>query len=215
MGWFIALGVLLLIALIPVGVRFFYNDAGAGIFLLMGPIPIKISLDKKQKDKKQQEKKPQKAQKAAGGSNSQKGGKLSDFLPIIETFIDFLTDFRRKLVVSRLDAKLILGGDDPCDLAITYGSAQAVMANLIALLENSFRIKKRDVEVECDFTSSSTTISFLAVLNMPVSLLLWLLGRYGIRVLRQYLSIHKKHKGGVKYESKTSQYVRKHHRKNP
>ncbi len=215
MGWLIALGVVTLIALIPVGVRFFYNEIGAGIFLQIGPIPIKLKLEKKQKGKQSKEESPQKSQKSGGKANKQNGGKLSDFLPIIETFLDFLSDFRRKLVVSRLDAKLILGGEDPCDLAIAYGSAQAVMANLIALLENNFRIKKRDVEVECDFTSESTTISFLAVLNMPVSLLLWLLCRYGIRVLRQYLSIHKKHKGGVKYESKTSQYVRKYHRKNP
>ena len=214
MGWLIALGIVVLIALIPVGIRFFYNDAGSEIFLLIGPVPVKLKLQKKQKDKGSKEETKKKSQKPAGKSGGQKGGKLSDFLPIVETFLDFLSDFRRKLVVTRLNAKLIMGGDDPCDLAISYGSAQAIMANLIAVLENSFRIKRRNVEVECDFTSTSTTIAFDAVIHMPLSLLLWLVGRHGTKALRQYFSIHKKHKGGVKYESKTSQYVRKYHRKN-
>ena len=215
MGWIIALGVVALVALIPVGVRYFYNDTGTGIFLLFGPVPVKLKFEKKQKGEKSKESPKKNPEKGGGKPAGQKGGKLSDFLPIIETFLDFLSDFRRKLVVTRLNAKLVMGGDDPCDLALAYGSAQAVMANLIALLENSFRIKRRNVEVQCDFTSTATTITFDAVVNMPLSLLLWIVGRHGIKALRQYFSIHKKHKGGVKYESKTSQYVRKYHRKNP
>ena len=215
MGWLIALGVAALVALIPVGVRYFYNHTGTGIFLLIGPVPVKLKFEKKQKGEKSKESPKKNPEKGGGKPAGQKGGKLSDFLPIIETFLDFLSDFRRKLVVTRLNAELVMGGEDPCDLAIAYGSAQAVMANLIALLESSFRIKRRNVEVQCDFTSTATTITFDAVVNMPLSLLLWIVGKHGIKALRQYFSIHKKHKGGVKYESKTSQYVRKYHRKNP
>lgn len=214
MGWLIALGVLLLLALMPLGVRFAYDDSGADLRLLVGPFPAKLTFGGKKKEKKQK-KQPKEKTGTSGKGTSKSGGSLTDFLPLLDTFLDLLSDFRRKLRIRSLRARLILGGDDPCDLAISYGSAQAALGNLIALLENSFVIQKRDVEVECDFTSEKTTITFYAVLVMPLYRLLWLVLRYGIQALRQYLAIHNQHKGGAKNESKTSQYVRKYHRKNP
>jgi hypothetical protein len=64
-------------------------------------------------------------------------------------------------------------------------------------LERFLVIKKRDVEVECDFTASETTI--LARLDLTITLgrILSLAVRYAIRALREFIKINQKRKGGA------------------
>ena len=116
----------------------------------------------------------------------------------------FLGDFRRKLRLDNLRVKLIMAADDPCDLAVNYGRTWAAVGNLLPQLERIFVIKKRDIEVACDFTASETLI--IARLDVTITLgrLLALVFGYAIRALIQFLKIMKKRKGGAQNESKTS-----------
>ena len=99
--------------------------------------------------------------------------------------------------INHLRLKLILAGDDPCDLAVNYGRAWAAMGNLLPMLERVFHIGKRDCEVECDFTAQETMVVF----RMDVTLLVWQavsLGLvYGVRFLKELLIFKKKRKGGA------------------
>ena len=97
-----------------------------------------------------------------------------------------------------MELKLILAGDDPCDLAVNYGKAWAALGNLMPQLERVFIIKKRDLEVECDFTADQTLVFARLDLTITLGRLLHLIVVYGIRLLRQYLSIVKTRKGGAK-----------------
>lgn len=108
-----------------------------------------------------------------------------------------MNGFRKKLRIKRLELKLIMAGDDPCDLAIHYGRANAAMGNLLPQLEKCFVIKKRDIEVECDFEASQTVIIARADITITLGWLLVLVVRYGIRALKQYLTIQKSRKGGA------------------
>ena len=126
-----------------------------------------------------------------------KGGSILDFLPLVQVALDFLGEFRRKLRVNRLELKLILAADDPCDLAVNYGRAWAAVGNLFPLLERAFVIKKRDVEVECDFTSEETLVIARLDLTITLGRLLSLAVRYGIRALREFLKIKNIRKGGA------------------
>ncbi len=94
-----------------------------------------------------------------------------------------------------MELKLIMAGDDPCDLAVNYGKAWAAVGNILPRLEAIFVIKKRNVEVECDFTASETTIYVLADITMTLGRLLGIAVKYGIRALRAYLRLRKKRKG--------------------
>ena len=125
------------------------------------------------------------------------GGSWTDFLPLVKTALDFLGDFRRKLRVKVLDLKLILGGDDPCDLAVNYGKAWAAVGNLMPQLERFLVIKKRNVEVECDFTASETLVDARLDISITLGRLLALVVRYAIRALKEFLTIKKKRKGGA------------------
>ena len=112
--------------------------------------------------------------------------------------LDFLGDFFcRKLRVNVLKLKLILAGDDPCDLAVNYGRAWAALGNLVPQLERFFVIQKRDMQVECDFTADKTLIDAQLDLTITLGRLLGLGVRYGTRVLREFLKIVKLKKGGA------------------
>ena len=120
------------------------------------------------------------------------------FLPLVEKVLDFLDAFRRKLRVNHLEMKLILAGSDPGDLAENYGKAWAVLGNMMPLLENVFVIKKRDLEVECDFLADSTLITARLDITITIGRVISLLVVQGLPALREFLKLMNKRKGGAK-----------------
>lgn len=205
MGWLIVLGIAALLAVLPLGVRVRYDCDGAVVKVLAGPVRILIyPRPKKEKPKKEgkklAEKKPkQKTGKSAAEASEKKksGGSLTDFLPLVKLALELLNDFRRKLRVDYLELKLVLAGDDPCDLAVNYGRAWAALGNLLPRLERVLVIRKRDLNVECDFTADSTLVTAGLDITITLGRLMALALRYGIRALKEYLSISKKRKGGA------------------
>ena len=203
MGWLIALGILVLLAITPVGVLAGYNADGILLRIVAGPVKITI-LPSRKKEKKPKEKapkpkkeKPVKPKNAASAAKKEeKGGSVLDFLPLLQIVFDFLGEFRRKLRVDRLELKLILAGGDPATLGINYGKAWAAVGNLMPQLERFFVIKKRDVEVECDFTGSQTLIIARLQITITIGRIVSMAVRYAIRALREYLKIVNKRKGG-------------------
>lgn len=199
MGWLIALGVLTVLAILPVGVRALYNTQGPWAWLLIGPLRFRLYPGKKKDKKAKKEPEPEEKKLPQGKPGDKKtGGSWKDFVPLVQTILDFLGDLRRKLRVRRLEMKLILAGDDPCDLAVNYGKAWAALGNLMPHLEKLFVIKKRDLEVACDFTSDQTLIYARMDVTITLGRLVVLVSVYGIRAVRQYLNIMKTRKGGAK-----------------
>lgn len=213
MGWLITLGIVLLLAVLPIGVRIRYNSEGIVLKILAGPVKITL-LPRTTKKKKEKKKKETKAAKEPAEENlpkppqppkqpkekkpkAEKGGSLLDFLPLVKTALDFLGDFRRKLRLDNLYLRLILAGDDPCDLAVNYGRAWAAVGNLLPQLEKWFVIKKRDIEVECDFETSQTLVIAHLDLTITLGRLLAAVVRFAVRALIEYLKFRKKRKGGA------------------
>lgn len=203
MGWLITLGILILLAILPLGAAVRYNSEGLVLKLIAGPLRIGI-LPKQKKEPKEEIKEPKKKKAKAkkpvekpADKPEEKGGPVTDFLPIVQTVLQLLNSFRKKLRIKRLEMKLILAGDDPCDLAVNYGKAWAALGNLMPQLERCFVIKKRDLEVECDFESSETRIIARADVTITLGWLLGILVWYGVRAVKQYLQINNKRKGGA------------------
>lgn len=213
MGWWIALGVLALLAALPLGASVSYDSGGLLARIIAGPVkitlfprPKKEKKEKKQEAPKQapaqpQEQPPQNpnppVQPKSDAPKEKKGGSWTDFLPLVKTALDLLGDFRRKMRLDHLELKLILAGDDPCDLAVNYGRAWAAVGNLMPQLERLFVIKKRDVEVECDFTASETLVTARLDITITLGRLIGLAVRYGVRAVKEFLTIRKKRKGGA------------------
>ena len=200
MGWLIALGVLILLGCQPLGVSAIYNADGAIAKLIAGPIRIMLyPWEKKEKEKHAKDEKPKESPKqAVAPKEEKKGGSFTDFLPLFKVATDFLRDIRRKIRIKRLEMLLCMAGGDPCDLGINYGRAWAAVGNLMPQLERLFVIKKRDIQVQCDFTGSKTTIYVRADITITLGRLLGLVFRYGWRALKEYLKITNKGKGGAK-----------------
>lgn len=198
MGWLIALAVVALIAVIPIGVSARYDEGGPLVRLIAGPFRVTVVPGKKKgKNPKQPKQKEEKPAKLSSGGTAAKGGSLTDFLPLVQVVWDFLGDFGRKLRINRLELNLILAGEDPCDLAINYGKANAALGGLISQLERFFVIKKRDMQVQCDFLADKTLIFVRADLTITIGRLFHLGIRHGIRGLRELINIMKLRKGGA------------------
>ena len=183
MGIWIAGAILLALAVLPLGVRIRYNDAGFVLKVIAGPLKITVIPGRKKPKKQKVKQKKQKAVQTAESAGSEerppqppkaqpeqkeRGGSLTRFLPLVKLGLKFLGDFRRKLRLDNLYLRLILAGDDPCDLAVNYGRIWAAVGNLMPQLERLFVIRKRDIQVECDFASAETTV----VVHLDVSITL-------------------------------------------
>ena len=196
MIWLIVLAVLTAIAWLPLGVTASYHDGGAKAELIVGPvrIPLYPAQKKKPKEKEKQEKPAVQQTKPV---STPKGGSLADFVPLAKTALTLLGDLRKKLRVDLLVLKLTLAGGDPSDLGTNYGKACAAMGNLWPILEKLFVIKKRDVGIQCDFEAEETVIAARIDLTITIGRLLHLVVRYGVRALREYLTLLNKRKGGA------------------
>lgn len=199
MGWLIALAVLTGLAVLPLGISAIYDAGGAVARVIVGPIRFKIYPAGEKKTKKTKKEKPKKEKPSAGKSSAaaKKGGSITDFLPLVDIVLDFVRGFFRKLRVNRLELKVILAGDDPSDLGLNYGRAWSALGSLVPVLEENLVIKKRDMEVECDFTADTTTVYARADLTITLGRLLALVFRHGIHAVSEFFKINKTRKGGA------------------
>ncbi len=222
MGWLIALGILALLAAVPLGISLRYDAGGADARLRIGFLRIRLYPRPQKEEKKSSNmppetvKRPREPEKEepkedkpispstepSPGENQPDeeeatGGSWRDFLPLMKVALDFLGDLRRKLRVNFLRLRLILAGEDPCDLAVNYGRTWAAVGNLLPQLERLLVIKKRDVEVECDFSASETRVIARADITITLGRLLALAVPYGIRALKEYWNLKNHRKGGV------------------
>ena len=214
MGIWITLGVLTLLAILPLGVRILYDENGPVVKVILGPARITVYPGRK-KDKKPKEKKKKKAENgqskpeeaalpkppqpppAPKSEKKASGGSLTDFLPFVKLGLDFLGDLRRKIRLKELYLRLILASSDPCDLAINYGKTWTAVGSLMPALEQWFVIKKRDVEVECDFTASETKVIARLEITLTLGRLLTLVAVYAFRGLKEFIQFRNNRKGGA------------------
>ena len=216
MGWLIAAGVVTLLAVLPLGVFVRYDEAGPLVRIVAGPVKFTVfpmpQKKKKEKKKKEPEKKadpssaeenlpqppkPPEKKREDKPKEEKKGGSITDFIPFVKLAVNFLGDFRRKLRMNELFLRLTLASSDPCDLAVNYGKTWAAVGNLMPALERWFVIKKRDVEVQCDFTASATLVNARLELTITLGRLLALIFVYAFRALKEYLHFKKIRKGGA------------------
>ena len=198
MGWLIALAVVIGLAVLPLGISAKYDTDGARIRLIAGPVRVTLYPGKK-KEKKPSKKKADKpqAKRLETESDEKKGGSATDFIPLAKIAWNLLCDFRRKLRIKRLEMKVMLAGSDPCDLAVNYGRACAALGGLEPQLDRFFVIRKKDLQVACDFVEEKTKVYARLDLTITLGRLLALSVRYGWRALRAFIKINNKRKGGV------------------
>ena len=204
MGWLAALGILLILGMIPIGASLRYREESFLLQLKIAGIPISLDLTSHKEKKEKPPKVPKDPSDSLQNPNAPKSKKkkpgikalYEKFEPFIRLAMEFLGDLRRRLILDRVDCDLVLAGSDPCDLAILYGNTWAAMGNVISILERLFTIRSRDIQVQCDFTAEKTRVDARLDLHMTLGRILALLLGYGFRALKLLLNL-KKRKGGA------------------
>lgn len=191
MIWLIILAVITGLIFLPLGFRAVYMEHNSGVWVFVGPIKFRVYPKKKQeKSSKQKENKKSK-------TDSKKGGNFQNFKLVVGRVFEFLNQFRRKIRIKRLELKIALTGDDPCDLAVHYGEAWAAIGNLLPQLECFFTVKKRDIDVIYDFAADKTRIYARLDASITLGRTLHLLSRHGIKTIIHLLKLKELRKGGA------------------
>ena len=219
----IILGVLVLLALIPLGAHVRYDSDGPWVALVIGPIKIRLipknskkpkkpKDSKKKKEKKQDKKKEKKKKEPEKPKEKQPiGGLIRDFYPFVKLGLDLLGCFFRKLRIPILTLHVGFGGqNDPAGAAINYGRAWSAIGAVMQPIRSLTRIKKENVSCSCDFTTGDMRVFAELKAVFLLGDLVAMAVRYGFRALKQYLKLKKSkkknlpEKGGAKNESSSS-----------
>lgn len=191
----IILAVLVLLALLPLGVQFRYDEDGAALWMLIGPVRITIlpRPQKPKKAKKKRQKQDVQKKKAPAEKKEKKGGSISQFFPLLDLLRDFMGDVRRHLLIRRLTLVVQFpGSKDPAAAAIRYGQAWAVISAVMPQLERFFRIRRRDVRPVCDFTATQMRMLAEIRLTIRTGTLVRLGVQYGFRTIAFFMKQKRK-----------------------
>lgn len=227
MSWLITLGVLGILAALPIGVRMRYDEEGFFARVIAGPVSFALyPFPKKEKKQKKQKKagrggsaeagaSPAREPPAASGApqpggtqkalpqppqpppepKSRKGGSVLDFLPFVKLALELGGDFLfRLLIFDRIFVRVVMASGDKGALAVNYGKTWAALGTLLPLLDRRFRIKKRDIQVGCDFEASQSRILARADIRVALGGLLALAVHYGVRGLIEFIKFKRKQK---------------------
>lgn len=157
------------------------------------------------KQQKKDKKKPKQDQKEAGQQPKKKGGSLELILELSRVGVAFLGSFRRKLVLENVDVLVRFGGTDPCKIAINYGRAWAGIGCLNPMLENTFKIKKRNLRAEISDDVKSVDVVAALSLYIRIYRILAMGLRYGGQMLRIFLKDKRKKKKLAKQQAQALQ----------
>ncbi len=115
---------------------------------------------------------------AAKRALSEKGllGLLSDLNTAVRALLSATFGMLRKAVFRQFSLQIVVGDDDAADAAMRYGRTCAAVYPLLTLLERTFRVRRRTVDLRCDFDAEETSVRFDALIHFrPWHLLCFLL----------------------------------------
>lgn len=187
--WVVSIAVLGAFAFLKVGVFLRYDATGASIKLVVGPFAVKINSD---------EQSGQKVQKRGTGRSkgAQKGRRSKGKLwvkAVLQNWGEIFRLIGRILsspVLDSLSLQISVGGDDPEVCAMTYGRVCAAVSALLPVVEATFSVKKRKVDISYDFEDGKTRIEAEASATLRVYELL-ALGASALKLISNMYSFVK------------------------
>ena len=169
----IILLIFLLIALLRVGVSAKLEENVFYLRAVAGPVKIQIlpkNEEKAKKPKKPKKKKPKKDEQKS--DEEKEKPKIKITLDLIQTILsavgDLLGRLRRKLTIDKLTLHYTAASNDPYSAAMTFGYASAAVNALVPVLDNSFKIRDRDIGAAVTFDSPDNIIFIDVQLTLAV-----------------------------------------------
>jgi hypothetical protein len=153
------LAFLLIVSLIRVGVHFEYGEDGIKVTAGVGPVRVKIYPAEKRKKKPGEKKEEEKKEKPGPLEE------LKEHLPDIRRM---LSRIKKRRFIQELTVHFIAAGPDPAQAALMFGGVSAGYGIIAAVLENNFRIKKRDMRAAVDFEAEKPYLYVRIRLSLAV-----------------------------------------------
>lgn len=110
-------------------------------------------------------------------------------MDLIHLGLSAMEQFRRALRIDRFLLDCVIATEDAAKTAMAYGAAAAGVGMFLPLLEESLRVREKDIQITCDFEKTESQI----FLEIQVSALVFQLLIIGIKVLREFLRLRKQH----------------------
>ncbi len=188
----IILAILVIIAMLPVGARALYDMDGAGLWLVVGslrirlyPLPQKKKRKSKKPGKKKEEPKEPSQQAASGGN-------VERIKQILQPGIVAGKRFLNGIVIDKLTVYYQITDEDPAKAAIQYGVGWSAIGLVTGSIESVFKVRQRDLQVFVSFEQESKKrIYVLAQLTIRVWRLLYIGIGFGIEFLKIMLKNRK------------------------
>lgn len=184
--------IILVLIFLPVGIRVRYQHAELKIWYVIGPVRLlRYPEDAGRKARKNRSQitirtvleEPIKANKVYNNL-------LGDFLAELKTTLGLFWHLRPKLRIKKLMLKLTLAGSDPATISMQYGGAWAAVGAIFPILEEGFVLKKREIDVNCDFSGGMTTLDAKLDISIGLGRLILCLVRYSLNTLEKVENKH-------------------------
>lgn len=147
------------------------------------------------------EKEPQKDKKKKNALNYVETVRLSwtEMRYGISKLLEYV--LKRAIIIKELNISVRFGTGDPMNTGLAYGGANAVVYNVIGLLDNHARLKKWNVELEPDFDNAVIEAGVYCRLRTRIAHIFPLAGI----LFRTFIKIKKKIKKGSNGGNKNEQ----------
>lgn len=187
--WFflVLIAMLFLALLMPVGIRVRYQHDELKLWYTIGLLRLQHR-PKDSEDRKKPKSSKVNIRKVFSESikaNRKFDSILGEFWAELKTALGLFWNLCPRLRVKRLVLQLHLAGENPATLAMQYGGAWAAIGNLIPLLEEAFVLKKRELDVDCDFAGEKTSLEAKLDISIGLGRLLLCLVRYAMPTLEK------------------------------
>lgn len=157
----IVIAVLILAAFCRIGVDVRYGENGLIAAAAVGPVKIRL-LPRGVKAASKKEKRRKTVETAV------KAGRLESLKNQLPSLNKALARLKRKLLIRELTIHYMAAGADPAQTALYFGGVSAGYGILLPLLENNFRIKKRDLRAAVSFEAAEPYIYVRARISLAV-----------------------------------------------
>lgn len=168
-----------LLLLMPVGVRVRYGQEELKLWFVIGPVRI---LHKQNEDKEKPKKKSDgfSIHAVLGRAEPEASTALGKFWSEMKLIFSIFGYLRPKIRIKRLELIVNFAGSSPITTAMAYGGAWAAIGGFLPIFEEAFILKKRNLDVTCDFSGEETTLEAKLDLSIVLGRLVLCLIRYGI-----------------------------------
>ena len=161
----IIFAVIVFLAFLRLGVTAEYGSDGVLVKARVGLLSIRVF---PQKAKAIEAKKIKKIKKIKKKTLPQKPGGLSEFLEMLPAVKNALDRLRRRLLVKDLTIHFVAAGNDAAKTAMTFGAANAAYSVITPVLDNVFRIKRRNLSASADFNAAEQQVYVKAAISIAV-----------------------------------------------